>query len=101
MIDIATLTAEQAQELVGEVFRLHLESRTLEFKVTNIVVLTEKHVDARLTRDAFAMHFLGPRDVQMVQATVPLQNDQHGVMEIFMVPIGVTPEGYLYEAIFS
>lgn len=101
MIDIGTLTADQARELVGDVFRLHLEGRTLEFKLFEVVVVTEKHVDPRMNRDAFAMHFLGPRDVQMLQATVPLRHDEHGIVEIFMVPIGVTAEGYLYEAVFS
>ena len=101
MIDLGTLTADQAAKLIGDVFRLHLEARTIEFKLFEVVIVTEKHVDSRMHRDAFAMHFVGPRDVQMMQATVPLQHDEHGTMEIFMVPIGVAAEGYLYEAIFN
>lgn len=101
MIDIGTLTAEQARELVGDVFRLRLEMRTLEFRLIEVVVVTEKHADPRMTRDAFSMHFLGPRDVQMLQATVPLEHEEHGVITIFLVPIGVAAEGYLYEAAFN
>ena len=37
----------------------------------------------------------------MPQQIVPLEHAALGKLEIFLVPVGLDPEGYRYEAVFN
>lgn len=52
-------------------------------------------------RQPFAVTFLGPVEPLLPQATYRLGHDVLGTHDIFIVPIGQTPEGTCYEAVFS
>lgn len=53
-------------------------------------------------RRPFALHFLGPVSNQyLVQHIYPLEHEQLGVLEIFLVPLGPQEGRMQYEAIFT
>jgi hypothetical protein len=54
------------------------------------------------SREPFALDFRGPADAPVLaQMTYRLTHEQVGEQEIFLVPVGVTPAGADYEAIFT
>jgi hypothetical protein len=53
-------------------------------------------------RHPFSLLFLGPEsDVYLRQHTYPLQHDQMGTLDLFIVPLGPDGRRMRYEAIFS
>lgn len=49
----------------------------------------------------FSILFLGPGDRFMQQGTYRLAHPEIGTADLFLVPVGVTPEGFQYEAFFN
>jgi hypothetical protein len=52
-------------------------------------------------RESFSVVFLGPKEFQLPQSIYPFEHPEIGSFEMFIVPIDVTPEGFLYEAVFN
>ena len=52
-------------------------------------------------RPPFALHFLGPVAMPLGQDTHRLQHPELGPLDIFLVPVGLGPQGLQYEAIFN
>ena len=52
-------------------------------------------------RSPFALYFRGPREPVLPQQTHSLEHAELGTLEIFLVPVGSTEAGTLYEAIFN
>lgn len=97
------MTWETMQPFVGGTFYIEAgDGKRIELKVTDVKKQIDQHLDARLTRDSFSIYFLGPTDVYLPQATYPLRNEQFAEpLHIFIVPIGRSPEGFRYEAVFT
>ena len=54
------------------------------------------------SREPFALDFRGPPGAPVLaQQTYRLVHDELGELDVFLVPVGVTPEGADYEAIFT
>ncbi len=54
------------------------------------------------SREPFALDFRGTAGAPtLAQQTYRLSHEELGDQEIFLVPVGVTPEGADYEAIFT
>ena len=51
--------------------------------------------------EAFSVFFLGPADWFLPQGTRTLRHEQFGEMEIFLVPVAKTKDGFEYEAVFN
>ena len=51
--------------------------------------------------ERFSAFFSGPSDVPLTQRTYPLQHEQLGEFELFLVPIGRGESGLRYEAVFN
>lgn len=101
-MDVSEFTYESIEPLVGTTFRMAArDGRTFELKLTNVQKMLDKHIDARMKRDAFAMHFIGPREPYFPQATYELTHEALGTHAIFIVPISLDKEGYRYEAVFN
>lgn len=49
----------------------------------------------------FSIIFLGPGDMFVPQGTYAVSHPEFGSADLFLVPVGVTPEGYQYEAFFN
>lgn len=52
-------------------------------------------------RDPFHLRFKGPLSVLLDQRIHPLLHPAVGTLELFIVPIGQEPDGFIYQAVFS
>jgi hypothetical protein len=52
-------------------------------------------------REPFALLFRGPASPRLNQAMYDFQHPARGTLAIFIVPVGVDPDGMLYEAVFA
>jgi hypothetical protein len=102
MIDLTQFTHENTQQYIGETFRVDFPNGVLDLKLEAIIVLMEKHLNPRMKRDAFSWQLRGRADMMAPQNTYVLQhpNFPEG-LPLFIVPIGRTEEGVLYEAVFN
>jgi hypothetical protein len=94
-IALDTLTAESFEPLLGATFEIGSAGAAL--------TLTEiKRLGAAL-RDggAFALYFEGPGPAPLQQAIYPIRHPALGTLDIFIVPVGRTADGFRYEAIFT
>lgn len=49
----------------------------------------------------FSVIFCGSRDQFVQQGTYRMSHPEFGATDLFLVPVGVTPEGFRYEAFFN
>lgn len=49
----------------------------------------------------FSLFLRGPRDVALSQGVLQLEHPVHGVLEVFITPIGRDADGLRYEAVFN
>jgi len=97
------LTHEDFVPLLGTHFELKLEgSDSISLDLVQLKELTE-HVRPPGTGDRvpFSVVFRGPLEVQLPQRMYDVAHSDLGTLSVFFVPIGETPEGYLYEAVFN
>jgi hypothetical protein len=98
MIDIATATADDFAERVGEVF-------AIEFTDAGRFVLVDAtpspYSGAAGQRQPFALHFHGPPDAVLHQNTYRLHNEATGPIDIFLVPVARDEDRATYEAVFA
>jgi hypothetical protein len=102
-MDTSEFTYEAIQPLVGTEFQLATPNgQSFALKLQDVVKIMDRHVDARFKRDPFSMHFLGPQQPYIPQATYALTHETLGGPHwIFIVPISGGKDGYTYEAAFS
>lgn len=102
-MDISEFTYEALRPLLGTTFRL--EDRgggSIDLELVDVVKMLDKHIDARMKRDAFSLHFRGPQNPYIPQATYLMTHKTlGGPHPIFIVPISKEKDGYMYEAVFN
>lgn len=69
--------------------------------ITMSVVETRELPPTSPRQGPFAVLLQGPTEPLLPQGIYALQHPQHGVLELFMVPVGRRPEGFQYEVIFN
>ena len=52
-------------------------------------------------QERFSLVFRGPHDRLQQQGLYPMQHDQLGAFELFLVPVGEDTAGIYYEAVFN
>jgi hypothetical protein len=91
------LTADAFASQVNSRFRLiagpetAMEVELIEFKAGS------KSAD----HEAFSIVFQAPVDAPLEQRIYRLEHESMGAFELFLVPIGKSPEGVRYEAVFN
>ena len=65
------------------------------------LVQVRKLGQATRAAGAFSLEFVLPVGPVLPQATYPLDHPALGSLAIFLVPTGQTPDGVIYEAIFT
>ena len=101
-MDISEFTYETIQPLVGTTFRMEVRGGgSIDLKLVDVVKMLDKHIDTRMKRDSFSLHFLGPQDPYIPQATYSMKHETLGAHSIFIVPIAKGKDGYMYEAVFN
>ncbi|MFP5246639.1 MAG: DUF6916 family protein [Thermoanaerobaculia bacterium] len=101
-VDLRDLTHENTKQYTGDTFHVPFDNgMTIDLVLEEVVVMMEKHLNPRMKRDAFSWRFRGPLDFRLPQNTYNMTHDKLGELRVFIVPIGVVPEGALYEALFN
>jgi hypothetical protein len=75
---------------------LNVEPGPLELE---LIAVSELQQSAR--QQSFSIIFLGPPDWLLPQHLYHLSHTQLGELELFLVPVGKTAQGYEYEAVFN
>jgi Domain of unknown function (DUF6916) len=91
---LENLTAADFAPHVGTTFRLE-DQLDLE-----LVDVTEGERPGE-GRQPFSLLFRGPREPLVAQRIYRLDHDALGLLEIFLVPIGLDEDGARYEAVFT
>jgi hypothetical protein len=94
------LTHSLFSEQLNETFRLSLGSESLDLKLTECNPIDSPSGKSQ-GREPFSLTFRGPKSPILVQRIYRIENEQLGVLEIFLVPIGPDGEGQRYEAVFN
>lgn len=53
------------------------------------------------THEQFSLLFHGPQTPFLQQMIYHVQHDRLGAFDLFLVPVGKTPDGFQYEAVFN
>lgn len=97
-----SFTYEQLKEYTGQRFEVRFTDGSVDLQLEEVTLLMEKHVDSRMHRDAFALHFRGARELMLGQGTYAIWHETlGGPLPIFLVPLTPDAHGSLYEAIFN
>jgi hypothetical protein len=84
-------------EQVGSTFEvMDVPPSTFELKMTRVV----EHAKSD-RQEAFSVFFVGPAERFMQQGIRKIRHAQLGEMEVFLVPVAKTGEGFEYEAAFN
>jgi hypothetical protein len=98
------LTVDSFRPAVGETFSLddgegnRLDLELIEARTHQEDAPVE---DESGKRSPFLVHFRGPPEPVLPQRIYKVEHGSTGALEIFLVPIGMTPDGIRYEAIFA
>jgi hypothetical protein len=98
------LTAETFTPRVGETFRITFPDGVLELTLVEVTPAAEEPARAALDaglRAPFSIVFRGPSEPILPQQMYPLEHEELGELEIFIVPIGRDEQGVQYEAVFG
>ena len=95
------LTVENFQPHVGSSFWVQFPNETkVEMRLVSAAKVMESEA-ARLARHPFSLYFIGPKSFKLQQHMYRVTHETLDPMEIFLVPIGETPDTYQYEAVFA
>jgi len=89
---------------LGETIRIRPdETQSLDATLIEVTDLSERAgpAVAGYDRTPFSLVFLGPPQSVLPQAIYRFEHDEIGAFELFIVPVGRTPQGVRYEAVFS
>ena len=94
-----SLTEVEFSKHVGSKFLLKLNQQVLELELVEVKgYLSGPNEQTGLER--FSAFFEGPAP-RLPQALYPLEHEQMGALEIFLVPIAQNERGFRYEAVFN
>jgi pimeloyl-ACP methyl ester carboxylesterase len=100
---LETFTIETFSGHLGSTFSIHLDD--LPHMDVELISATRlggsagKEIPDR--RQPFSIVFRGPGDVLLPQRIYPMEHDQIGSFDLFLVPIGPDEKGLRYEAVFT
>jgi hypothetical protein len=82
---------------IGSIFQvIDIPPAPFDLSMTRVV----EHLKTQ-QNESFSVFFLGPTDRFFQQGIRKLKHAQFGEMEIFLVPVGRTKDGFEYEAAFN
>jgi hypothetical protein len=93
------------EKLNSKSFLEHVNS---EFKVQGpnaqpvslrLAEVSERNTNPKV--EQFSLFFQGPRAPLLEQRIYRLQHEKLGDLDLFIVPVGLEPEGVLYECVFN
>jgi len=99
LISLETLTADTFQPHIDTTFQL----RRADDSESPVALrqLSRYATVSRSGRQQFSLVFIGTPGEVLPQHIYGLHHPELGALELFLVPIGVCPEGTRYEAVFT
>lgn len=95
----APLTEKEFSKHVNTKFGVAVEP-PVELDLTEVKgYLSREHEETGMER--FSLFFRGPGDRYLRQQIYPLEHEQMGAFELFLVPVSQDQDGYRYEAVFN
>jgi hypothetical protein len=91
-------TLDDFSPIIGRTFEVADATRKVAIVLVEAIPIASP---TAAPRDAFSLLFQGPHDPYLEERTYSVAEDSLGVLEIRLVPVGKTAQGYLYEAVFS
>jgi hypothetical protein len=84
-------------ENLNAVFQIRFEAdKLVEVKLVEVSELKKTSQQER-----FSIVFKGPRETFLPQYEYQMTHERAGTFPIFLVPVGVEADGFLYEAVFN
>ena len=99
-MDLSQLTYETFRDRKGQSFRDTGAGIDLELLEVDDLTAVARNVPSD-ARTPFSLIFRGPAEPAVSQGIRPLEHDELGTLEIFVVPIALEPDGMRYQAVFS
>jgi hypothetical protein len=98
MTDIGVLTADDFEPLIDTEFRrVSDDGREARLRLVEVNRSDRQWRD----RKGFALLFRDPGEIGLAQGIHPLRHETFGELEIFLVPVARTENGWEYEAVFT
>jgi hypothetical protein len=98
MTDLGALTADDFEPLVGTVFRrVDDDGREARLRLAEVTRRGRRFAE----RESFALLFRDPGEIGLAQGMHPLRHETLGEVELFLVPVARTDDGWEYEAVFT
>lgn len=82
---------------IGNTFRI----RAAEDRAETVTLIEVKELGSSGPREQFSAIFRGGRGDHLPQKTYPVEHEELGKMDLFLVPIGPDDQGMLYQAVFA
>jgi hypothetical protein len=95
--DLATLKIDDFAPHRDSVFDMQTEDGVVPLKLVKVDPAGASGRDG----GTFSLLFVTPQGPWLPQAIYPIKHPSHGMMEIFLVPVGPLPDGNGYQAIFG
>ena len=99
------LELSRFEKLIGQTFELLVEdAEPIPLKLTEagpVGELSAKQAEERGKRLPFSLVFSGPAELFAPQAIRTLRNSEIGELAVFLVQLDQSPEGSLFEAVFT
>ncbi len=99
-MDLADVTIETFEGREGETFSIQFADAKLELTLASVDPLPEDFAQGKRER-AFSLIFHGPEETVLPQQTWPLDHDELGRLDLFLVPLGPEEGAMRYEAAFN
>jgi hypothetical protein len=94
-----TQTKQHFRPYIGDTFSFPVQGHeALSFELVEVNSLNQQKESLR---EPFNLIFKGPSKPQVPQGTYRLDHDTLGSLVLFMVPVGATDGGLLYESLFN
>ena len=105
-IKVALLTEEEFSRHVNTKFRVNVDGPDpidpIDLELIEVKGYQFKDQPTEENNmERFSVHFYGPGNVYLPQATYNLTHDSMGEIALFLVPLAHNERGFLYEAVFN
>lgn len=94
-------TEQEFSQHLNTNFRVSVEAqRPIDLMLVEVKPYAKKDQEQQ-GMERFSLYFDGPADFFLPQSLYTLTHAALGEMEIFLVPIAQTPNGFRYQAVFN
>jgi hypothetical protein len=99
-VDIADVTVETFEGREGQQFSIQFADAALQLTLAEVSP-APAHLGQGETRAPFSILLHGPLEHVLPQRVWPLDHDELGRLEMFLVPLGPEGEAMRYQAVFN